>query len=64
MVFEQVVDGFGGDDGAFVHSGAEGTGEFPVVFCFHDFGPEGIGPALFGFGGVDVASVGGQKKAG
>ena len=42
MVFEQVANGVGGDDGAFVHSGAEGTGEFPVVFRFHDFGPYGL----------------------
>jgi hypothetical protein len=32
VVFEQMADGFGGDDGAFIHSGEEGTGEFPGIF--------------------------------
>ena len=62
--FEEGFYCFQGDYGSDIDAGAEPADQFPHGFGIHILPPERVRLALFGFGGVDTASLIGQKRAG
>ena len=62
-IFEGFFDLCGGNDRPLADAGAEPGGQLPVVAGLQVFLPEGIGPALLGFGRMNAAPVRGEKPA-